>query len=72
MVGICQSRNFHTEIGTGNRFYGMKNKKMKNPIDRIHLYLLLYELHEEIQKYLALGKGAVFYGDNQADVFIGS
>ncbi len=50
----------------------MKNKKMKNPIDRIHLYLLLYELHEEIQKYLALGKGAVFYGDNQTDVFIGS
>ncbi len=50
----------------------MKNKKIKNPIDRIHLYLLLYGLHEEIQKYLVLGKGGVFYGDNQTDVFIGS
>lgn len=50
----------------------MKNKKMKNPIDRIHLYLLLYGLHKEIQKYLVLKKGVVFYGDNQTDVFIGS
>ncbi len=50
----------------------MKNKKMKNSIDRIHLYLLLYGLHGEIQMYLTLGKGAVFYGDNQTDVFIGS
>lgn len=72
MIGIRQSRNFHTEIGIGNRFYGMKNKKMKNSIDRILLYLILYGSYKEIQKYLALGKGAVFYGDNQADVFIGS
>lgn len=72
MIGIRQSRYFHIEIGTGNGFYRMKNKKMKNPIDRIHLYLLLYGLHKEIQKYLVLKKGVVFYGDNQTDVFIGS
>lgn len=45
---------------------------MKYSIDRIHLYLLLYGLHEEIQMYLTLGKEVVFYGDNQTDVFIGS
>lgn len=50
----------------------MKNKKMKISINRIHLYLLLYELHEEIQMYPTLEKKAVFYGDNQTDVFIGS
>lgn len=32
----------------------IKNKKLKNPIDRIHLYLLLYGLQKEIQKYLIL------------------
>lgn len=42
------------ETRENNRFYRMKNKKLKNPIDRIHLYLLLYESHKEIQKYLIL------------------
>lgn len=35
----------------------MRNKKLKNPIDRIQLYLLLYLIQEEIQKYLDCRKG---------------
>lgn len=42
------------ETGEKNRFYIMKNKKLKNPIYRTYLYLLLYELHGEIQKHLTL------------------
>lgn len=53
-IGAWQSRDTHMEIGEDNRFYMMKNKKLKNSIDRIHLYLLLYGLHKEIQKYLVL------------------
>lgn len=34
-----------------------ENKKLKNPIDRIRLYLLLYLIQEEIQKYLDCRKG---------------
>jgi len=47
-------QRFHIEIGAVNGFYMMKNRNLKNSIDRIHLYLILYGLHKEIQKYLAL------------------
>lgn len=37
-----------------DREWILQDKKLKNSICRIHLYLLLCELHEEIQTYLIL------------------
>lgn len=60
------------ETGENNRFYMMKNKKLKNPIDKIHLYLLLYELQKRDTKVSSIIEGGSFYGNNQTDVSIGS
>ena len=45
------------EIKTRSGMQETKRKNFKNSIDRIQLYLLLYPIQEEIQKYLYCRKG---------------